>query len=1400
MENIKLKIFNIFGDKAINESVSLIIKELETADFFKFAVPKDYIFLPLLEEKIEKCGLSIFILKESSDHIEIAVKKFHDFNKIKAAGSEISTFNTAIDLNVKTKKEFNELNDILKNMPDSSIKAFSINGITDDFTYDELEKLFFEAFRILSHGSSFYMEYTGNILSEYLLKGYIEYAGFINVFPATSPVEYEYGKIKIYSKKTGLTDLSKQPKKVLINIDLKQPEKLLESTVLIRDLHNKYNNWDLYLVSDDWKFFDENIYLKYCSSEPPSVNIDYAVYIDDFNPFPHINYELKNLNSRKADLFYSQENLANVRAFMDEHGIAVDDFFLVIDNAFIDIKNKEIVLEKFKIDFPYITRVDFKTLIIGDDFNDLTMKDKSLLLQLSSFYAGGGFNYFLADALYVPSYNADLGTDNYKRKHKAESFDVSIVIPAYNNFNYTKQCVFSIFKNHPLLDFEIIIIDNGSIDETKEYFKNFQDLKNFQFISNKENLGFAKASNLGAKISNSGNILFLNNDTVVSKGAIDELYYSINADKAKSLNIAATGSLLLYPDKKIQQAGIMFEERLVPYNAYSGMDISGCKESDIKNAIYLRSFNALTAACLMVKKNIFEAVGGFDEGYVNGFEDVDLCLKLRESGYKLIFNPKSIIFHFEEKTPGRKKHDIDNINRFMDKWKFKYKRDNYIFTEMDNLFINNKSKDDVSKYIIPLNKIKAAEDKIDNLTSNTQYEEALKLCGEILEINKYNLKVHKKKIEIKQALDLSESKKDFRIILEKKDKTLFSYQAILDNIVKNNKDLKISLDQNEIYQVWIKYNEPSQVELEKQRFFKFEYEPKISIIMPAYNTDREYLIKAIKSVINQTYPNWELCIADDASTEIHVKEILKYYKEKDERIKVIYRTENGHISKASNSALSLATGDYITLLDHDDELSEFALFFAVKEINEYPEAKLIYSDEDKIYYDGSRVSPYFKCDYNPDLFLSQNMISHLGVFKKSIVDEIGGFREGYEGSQDYDLALRFIDKIKYGEIRHIPRVLYHWGMGEGSTAVNIGNKLYAVSAARKAIQDHFGRMNIKAKVVEAPLMPIWNRVIYDIEGGHLVSIIIITHNGYQYLKDLIKSIFEKTSYKNFEIILINNSDDMQTLEYLKLLNEHEKINVIYYNKPFNYSKIINFAVKYADGEILVILNHDMKVINDDWLRELVSHALRPEVGVVGAKLLYPDDTIQHAGVVVEQYRPMHVFSRLHGDDTGYAGRANLLQNYSAVTGACMALKKELYMKTGGMDENLPIAYNDIDFCIKLMQFGYFNVYTPYSVLYNYESKIRGYEDTEEKKLRLKKEMDYLKDKWGRLLERDFAYNINLSHESDSLFGIKLPEKLIEIINSNMSIILHYSVDYSYGNKNILDEKLKKSLRTMEISS
>lgn len=538
------------------------------------------------------------------------------------------------------------------------------------------------------------------------------------------------------------------------------------------------------------------------------------------------------------------------------------------------------------------------------------------------------------------------------------------------------------------------------------------------------------------------------------------------------------------------------------------------------------------------------------------------------------------------------------------------------------------------------------------------------------------------------------------------------------------------------------------------------FTPLISIVMPVYNTPVEYLEQAINSVQNQAYKNWELCIADDASTNADVIKLLKRYEEQDERIKVVYCEKNGHISKASNKALELVTGDYVALLDHDDLLREHTLYLVVKELNDHPDCKFIYSDEDKVTEDNVRINPHFKPDWSPDLLLSMNYLCHFSVFKTDIIKEIGGFREGYEGSQDYDLQLRFTERLASNEIRHLPYVLYHWRIMPGSTASGPGEKDYCAEAGLHAVNDYFIRNKIRAS---ASLIPNWGTIVnvkYDLPDVlPLVSIIIPTRNGFHYLKQCLDSIFEKTTYSNYEIIIVdNNSDEQDLIEYLEDLQKKDKVNVSSYPGKFNYSAINNFAVGKAAGEIICLLNNDTEVISSEWLSELVSHALRPEVGVVGAKLLYDDDTIQHGGVLVGVGGvASHAHRLLHKSLHGYFGRAGVTLNYSAVTGACMAVRKELYLKLGGLDEDVfAVAYNDIDFCLRVREQGYWNVWTPMALLYHYESKTRGYEDTPEKKIRFEKEQENFRDKWGRYMENDPAYNPNLSREKD--FGLAFPPK------------------------------------------
>ncbi len=540
----------------------------------------------------------------------------------------------------------------------------------------------------------------------------------------------------------------------------------------------------------------------------------------------------------------------------------------------------------------------------------------------------------------------------------------------------------------------------------------------------------------------------------------------------------------------------------------------------------------------------------------------------------------------------------------------------------------------------------------------------------------------------------------------------------------------------------------------------FAKKPLISVLMPIYNTSELWLRCAIESVLKQLYPYWELCIADDASTKKHVREILEEYQQKDERIKVVFRDNNGHISAASNSALDIAKGDWIALLDHDDELTKHALYLVAHEINQYPEAMFIYSDEDKIDKEGRRYDPYFKPDWNPDLFLSYNYVTHLAVYEAKLLKELGGFREGYEGSQDYDLALRFTEKLALNNIRHISHILYHWRSIAGSAAMGHNAKDYAAKAGLRAIRDHLERLDIKAEANLIPHLGTMLRVSYALPKPEpLVSIIIPTHNHYEMLKACLESIWGNTNYPNYEIIIANNqSSEAEVLDYFEKLSREEKAKILHYKQPFNYSGINNFAARAANGDVLCFLNNDIKVISEEWLTEMVSHALRSEIGAVGAKLLYPDDTIQHGGILLGIGGVAgHAHKYFHASDNGYFCRASLTQNFSAVTAACLVVEKKLYNEVGGFDEkNLTIAFNDVDFCLRLYEAGYRNLWTPYALLYHHESKTRGYEDTPEKHKRFQKEVKYMQKRWGKILYNDPAYNPNLTLKSEGLSLGKKP--------------------------------------------
>jgi len=560
----------------------------------------------------------------------------------------------------------------------------------------------------------------------------------------------------------------------------------------------------------------------------------------------------------------------------------------------------------------------------------------------------------------------------------------------------------------------------------------------------------------------------------------------------------------------------------------------------------------------------------------------------------------------------------------------------------------------------------------------------------------------------------------------------------------------------EAYEEWIEQVEkpslPDEITLQAA-LARREKHPLISVVMPVYNTPEVYLRACIDSVRQQSWPHWELCIADDASPKPHVRRILQEYEQLDPRIRVVYRSENGHISEASNSALAIAQGEYVALLDHDDLLPPHALYFVAQAIEEHPQAAFFYSDEDKIDRLNKRFDPHFKSSWNPDLFYAQNYVSHLGVYQHNLLQQVGGFRKGVEGSQDHDLLLRCLPLLKSGQIVHIPHVLYHWRTLEGSTALASGEKSYTTEAGLKALNEHFAKSGPPGTLVEPGLQPNTYRVRWPVPTpAPRVSLLIPTRDRKTITEVAVRSILEKTTYPNYEItILDNGSVEPETLAFFdSIQKEDPRVRVLPYNHPFNFSAINNFGVKHTSGDIVGLINNDVEVISPEWLTEMVSHACRPDVGCVGAKLYFSNGSLQHAGIILGIGGVAgHSHKYFKRNAPGYFSRLALVQSLSAVTAACLIVRREVYEQVAGLDEdNLHVAFNDVDFCLKVREAGYRNLWTPYAELYHHESISRGNEDTPEKQERFVREVRYMEKTWGDKLTADPYYNRNLSHSHE----------------------------------------------------
>ena len=576
------------------------------------------------------------------------------------------------------------------------------------------------------------------------------------------------------------------------------------------------------------------------------------------------------------------------------------------------------------------------------------------------------------------------------------------------------------------------------------------------------------------------------------------------------------------------------------------------------------------------------------------------------------------------------------------------------------------------------------------------------------------------------------------------------------------------LDNDYDYGEWYELTKPSKEELERQRNTHFDYEPRLSIVIPVYKTPERYLQEMLDSIVSQTYSKWEVCIADGSPRGESRERLIKRYADRDTRFKYVILGENKGISGNTNAAMDMAQGDFLVLADHDDTLTPDALFECVKAMNEDPLYDVIYSDEDKLDMDGQALfDPHFKPDFNPDLLTSVNYICHLFVVNRNLVEVIGGFRQEFDGAQDYDFIFRCTEQAR--KVHHIPKVLYHWRCHMNSTASNPESKMYAFEAGARAIKAHYDRMGIAVDSVEKGVDYGIYHTRFHLDEEPLVSVIIPNKDHRADLDLCLTSLLDKGTYRNLEVIVVeNNSTEPETFDYYEELQEKRKnVRVVTWKREFNFSAINNYGVTFAHGEYLLFLNNDVEVIEPDVIREMLGYARRDDVGIVGARLLYQDDTIQHAGVVIGFGGIAgHTFIGLHQAENSYFHRAMCAQDYSAVTAACMMSKRSLFDQVGGFREELAVAFNDIDYCLKIRSLGKKVVYNPYALLYHYESKSRGLEDTPEKVERFNREVARFIGYWPEIvINGDPYYNPNLTlRKSNFALRDLLKEKIGEPYN------------------------------------
>lgn len=961
---------------------------------------------------------------------------------------------------------------------------------------------------------------------------------------------------------------------------------------------------------------------------------------------------------------------------------------------------------------------------------------------------------------------------------------ISIVITLYNLGAYLNECIQSIGKIDPNL-IEVIIVNDGSDDsETLKVLDTYRGSKDLLIID-QVNQGVQSARNAGIKAAKAEYILPLDADNKIAPSFLSQALEVLESNERVGV---------VYSDYKT--FGEREEERVL---------------LDFDPTVFF-AVNYIDN-CSVFRKSVWEKIGGYDVDIPFGYEDWDLWMGFYDLGFHFHhLNEFLFHYRIRKESVNSKANEtsnrIANLTYLINKHQKSYdKHGNAVIIQLTKNI--SELENELSQSVEYSKQV--SEERIrlsDELQQSAEYskqvsEERSRLAQELEETvtmaeefsqdlgrvnqqlehsNRTNFKLQirinefenskifkfKKQISILLARFRSNSDKGssgnfFRkivVALSKKGRAVMSKLLALvfkhlylffessKVVILEEGQVSAGISTDPLARL-LNRTLPHEDDIlrQKKEIDNFNERPTLSILMPVYNPPIEFFKRAIDTLLQQSYEYWELCLADDCSTNPEVKKTIEEYRKRDSRIKVVYREANGHISEASNSAMEIANGDFYVLMDQDDELALDALYWCVKSINEAVDVDLIYTDEDKIDEVGHHSDAHFKPDWSPDNLLSRNYLGHLTVFRAELFKEIGGWRKGFEGSQDYDLVLRFTEKCR--NIIHIPRILYHWRIHSTSAAGGEDAKPYAYTAAQKALTEAMTRRGYDSNIGFLDGFRGYSVRLGLKNLDAKVSIIIPTKDKADILGTCLKSIFEKTTWQNFEVIVIDNNSSEKSLfdllDYWKN-KEPNRFKSVRTEEPFNFSFLMNLGAKNSNGEFVVLLNNDTEVITEDWLEAFMEHCQRPEVGVVGAKLLYPNNTIQHAGVIIGLGGAAgHVLVGEHRDGPGHFNYVNLLNNYCAVTAACVMVRREVFDEVEGFNENFAVEYNDVDFCLKVWDIGYKNLYIPHCELYHHESISRGHPHlTKESLERHKAEIKKLKDRWGKYIENDPCYNPNQS--------------------------------------------------------